>query len=295
MIVNLYLKGVIFALLGGIFWGFSGACGQYLFTHQNIDPQWLVSVRLLCSGIFLMIVLFLKKRGDIFEILKSKKSLLQLLIYAILGLMLCQYTYFVAIKFSNAAIATVLQYTAPAFIMIIVCFYERKLPTRKEIFALSCAVVGVFLLSTHGDFDKFVVSKNALIAGLISAVCIVIYSIAPIQINKKYGTTVSLAFGLLIGGISIGAFSQFWTQTPVSGLDGFLALSGVIFFGTVLAFWFYMVGLNIIGPTRASLLASIEPISAAVFAYFWFGTRFMFVDYFGFFLILFCTILLAKK
>lgn len=44
------LKGIIFTLIGGSLWGFSGVCGQYLFQIKNIDPQWLSAWRLFASG-----------------------------------------------------------------------------------------------------------------------------------------------------------------------------------------------------------------------------------------------------
>lgn len=37
-------RGIVCTLVGGIGWGFSGACGQYLFTHQDVRPDWLTVV-----------------------------------------------------------------------------------------------------------------------------------------------------------------------------------------------------------------------------------------------------------
>lgn len=292
---NTYSLGVLYALLGAICWGFSGASGQYLFEFKHINPQWLVSIRLLISGIFLFVVLYIYKKNKIFDIFKSKKSLFMLFIFATFGLTLCQFTYYLTIKLTNAAIATVLQYTAPAFIILFVSLKEKKLPKKTEIFALFLAMLGVFLLATHGDFELNI-PLNALLIGILSALCIVIYSTTPISLNKTYGTATTLCFGLLIGGI----FSSFFTQNlfDFSAIDDFeakLALAGVILFGTFLAFSFYLFGVNIIGPTRASLVASIEPISAAFFSYIWLGTTFVFMDFIGFFMILICTILLSKK
>lgn len=294
---NSYLAGVLFAFFGGVAWGLSGASGEYLFKYKDIDPQWLVSIRLLVSGIslFIMLIFYKKKRFfQFFQIFKDKKSLLLLFIYGIIGLMLCQLTYFVAIRLSNAAIATVLQYTAPAFIIILVALREKKPPKKIEILALILAMFGVFFLATHGKFS-FNLPVSAVIIGLISAICVVIYSLVPISLNKKYGTASALCFGLIIGGISIGLFTQnVWSFDHIDDMTSRFALFGVIFFGTIIAFSFYMLGLNLIGPSRASLIASIEPVSAAIFSHLWLGTQFVFMDYLGFFLILSCTFLLSK-
>ena len=80
----------------------------------------------------------------------------------------------------------------------------------------------------------------------------------------------------------------------MSDADGFAALAAVVILGTICAFSFYMTGLKIIGASRASMIACIEPVSAAAFAYFWLGTEFVFLDFAGFTLIILCIFLLAK-
>ena len=46
-------RGIVCTLVGGIGWGFSGACGQYLFTYQDVRPDWLTVVRMVIAGILL--------------------------------------------------------------------------------------------------------------------------------------------------------------------------------------------------------------------------------------------------
>ncbi|ASM37841.1 MAG: DMT family transporter [Campylobacter sputorum] len=292
---NLYISGIFYAFFGGIFWGFSGACGQYLFMYKNVDPVWLTGVRLLGAGICLFVLMIIKQKRDIFKIFTNKSSLFQLMIYSFFGLMLCQYTYYETIKHSNVAIATILQYTAPAMIMILACLWYKKLPSIKEFFALICASIGLFLIATHGNLDKLIIDIYPFTIGMISALCVVIYSISPININKKYGTLITLSWGLLISGIIFFVASNSYKVLQITDIYSFLGVCGVIFFGTILAFSFYMRGVDIIGPTKASMIASIEPISAMIFSYFWFGVKFVLLDYIGVFLILLCTILVSKK
>lgn len=292
---NLYISGIFYAFFGGIFWGFSGACGQYLFMYKNVDPVWLTGVRLLGAGICLFVLMIIKQKRDIFKIFTNKSSLFQLMIYSFFGLMLCQYTYYETIKHSNVAIATILQYTAPAMIMILACLWYKKLPSIKEFFALICASIGLFLIATHGNLDKLIIDIYPFTIGMISALCVVIYSISPININKKYGTLITLSWGLLISGIIFFVASNSYKVLQITDIYSFLGVCGVIFFGTILAFSFYMRGVDIIGPTKASMIASIEPISAMIFSYFWFGVKLVLLDYIGVFLILLCTILVSKK
>ncbi|CZE46184.1 DMT family transporter [Campylobacter geochelonis] len=290
-----YALGLVYTFLSAAFWGVSAACGQYLFMYKNISAEWLVSVRLLCSGFILFAIIFTKQKGKMFAIFKDFKALFWLGVYSIIGLLMCQYTYYLTIQISNAAIATVLQYTAPAFIMIYIALRTKKMPKSREILALILAVSGVFLLATHGDLTSLNLPKKAIIIGLLSGVCVAIYSTSPVKINKKYGALTCLALGLIIAGVMSAFYTKFWTLNGVNDSSGFLALVGVIFFGTILAFGLYMLGLSILGPTKASLIASVEPISAGFFIYIWLGNRFVFMDYVGFALVLACAILLTKR
>lgn len=291
---NRYLFGVFITALSAIFWGLSGVSSQYLFVKKGIDPNYLVTVRLFFAGICIFIPIFMRQKLNLFKIFLDKKSILPLIIFSIVGLMFCQYTYYVAINLSNAAVATAIQYTAPVIIILYVCLKYKKMPNMVEIIALIFALGGVFFLSTHGDFYSFVIPPKAVIIALVSAVCVAVYSVLPIRINQKYGTLSVLGIALMIAGVFAFFYTRFWEFDGIKDFESFMAVLVIVFLGTIAAFWLYLYGVGIIGPSRASLIASIEPVSAAIFGYIWLGTKFTFFDYVGFFMIISCTFILAK-
>lgn len=292
---NAKFFGIFITFLGGVFWGFSGVCGQYLFEYKSISANWLVPYRLLCAGVILVLYYAFTKPKILFLPLKDTKNLPNLLIYAILGLMMTQYSYFYSIQLSNAAVATVIQYSAPAMILAIACFLDKRLPSVIELIALILAMLGVVVIATHGHLDTLVISKKALAFCLLSAACVCVYNFVPKKLNQKYPVGLVLGWGLIIGGVVLAVFTNVWKLQGVYDLSGYLAVLGVITLGTVFAFSFYMLGVKLIGASRASLIAAIEPASAAFFAHFWLGTKFAFLDFVGFVLIMSCIILLAKK
>ena len=48
------IRGILYAISGGILWGISGTVGQYLFTHKGLNSQWITTVRMLMAGILLI-------------------------------------------------------------------------------------------------------------------------------------------------------------------------------------------------------------------------------------------------
>ncbi|MBP3224097.1 MAG: EamA family transporter [Campylobacter sp.] len=288
--------GIFITFLGGVLWGFSGVCGQYLFEIKGVSANWLVPLRLLCAGGVLVIYCAFSLRDSrVFAPILDANLRAQFLAFSILGLMLTQYFYFYSIELSNAAVATVIQYTAPAMILAIVCITEARLPKINEFISLILAILGVVILATHGDLGSLVISQKALIFCLLSAACVCVYNLAPKKLNQKYPVVLNLGWGMVLGGVVLGVVLGVWNLAGVSDTSGVLAFLGVVFFGTVLAFSFYMVGVKLIGAPKASLIAAIEPVSAAFFAHFWLGTKFVFLDFVGFVLILSCIFLLAKK
>lgn len=57
------IRGFSFALLGGVGWGFSGACAQFLFSNYGADPLWISSVRMICAGAVLCVLALVIARG----------------------------------------------------------------------------------------------------------------------------------------------------------------------------------------------------------------------------------------
>jgi len=98
--------GVFITLLGGVLWGFSSVCGQYLFTQKGVSADWLVPYRLSIAGLAMVAYYVARSPRLAFAPLKDRVLLPQLLIYAFFGLMMTQYSYFCGVELSNAAVAT---------------------------------------------------------------------------------------------------------------------------------------------------------------------------------------------
>ncbi len=293
--MNKNTRGILCTLLGGAFWGFSGACGEYLFTNYQVASAWLTTVRMLGAGVVLTTFSLLTKRGRALDIWKVRVDAAQLVIFALLGLAFSQYTYLASIDHSNAGTATVLQYLGPVLIMGLVCLKNLRLPTWKEAVAVVLAVGGTFLLATHGNPKTMVLSRQGLMWGLLSAVSLALYTLLPAKIIPKWGSMLVTGWAMLLGGIAMALVSKVWTIPVSLDLYGWLAVSGMVVMGTLLAYTMYLQGVADIGGVRASMLASVEPVSATLFSVFWLGTQFMWIDLAGFVCIMATVFLLAKK
>lgn len=274
--------GMLSTFVGGTLWGINGVMGNYLFLNKNVTTPWLIPYRLILAGFLLLGYLYYKKGSKIFDILKNPKDLLQIVLFGLIGMLGTQYTYFSAIQFSNAAIATVLTYFGPTLVLIYMCLREKRKPLKYEIVSICLSSFGVFLLATHGDITSLQISFKALVWGILSALSVVFYTVQPESLLKKYGASIVVAWGMMIGGIFIAFVTKPWNINVTFDFVTFLVLMLIIVFGTIIAFILYLTGVNIIGPTKASIIACIEPVAATICAILFLGVTFDFLDVIGF-------------
>ena len=52
------IKGYMLAILGGVSWGISGVCSQYLFTQYDLSADWLTAIELI-GFVFVLGTVFL--------------------------------------------------------------------------------------------------------------------------------------------------------------------------------------------------------------------------------------------
>lgn len=295
MKMNNYVKGVILTFLGAIFWGISGVLGEYLLNVSKIDSLWVISNRLFYSGLFMILFLYFKQHKEIFNVFKSKTDIFRLVNFAFLGLVICQATYFLAIKYTNAGTATVLQYLGPTMIMVYYCIVKRKLPKLNEVLAIVLSLLGIVMIATHFNFDSIIISKEGLFWGIFSALGLTIYNILSINLIKKYGSMLTVGWGLFLSGIIVQIVTKsFYIPNNFSIID-LVCMLGVVVIGTIVSFTLYLQGVTLIGAVKGSIIACVEPIAAIVFSMILIGTHFGFYDIIGSAIILLAVLLLNKR
>lgn len=280
------LRGSVCTLVGGALWGFSGTCGQYIFANSSMSSSTVTAIRMLGSGILLLLYCLITRKKETFRIWTVPRDAARLLCFALFGLLFCQYAYLTAISYSNSGTATVLQYTGIILIMIVTCVMAKRLPRPREFAAVLLALFGVFLLATHGRPGSLVISRNGLLWGMLAAVAYLTYTMLPGHLLKKWGTPLINGYGMLIGGLVLSVTFRIWQEDWNYPPNIYLAIVAIVLLGTLLAFTLYLYGVSEIGGMRASMLACVEPVVAAVVSALWLHTPFTLMDIVGFAVIL---------
>lgn len=186
-----------------------------------------------------------------------------------------QYCFMATIHYGNAAVATLLQYLGPVIIILYLVATKVINFKWKEGIAVTLALGGTFLLLTNGSLATLSVPMPAIVWGLMSAFAMAFYTIYPVQLLAKWGTVNVVGWAMFIAGIFLNFLHPIW-QVDTSNWDIrvliYIFISVIL--GTMFAFWLFISSLNYLYPQEASVLGTIEPLTAILLSVVWLGVSF---------------------
>ncbi|KUF31925.1 MULTISPECIES: DMT family transporter [Lysinibacillus] len=280
--------GFLLVILGASFWGIGGTVAQRLFQQDDIEVGWLVSSRLLLAGLLLLAIYKITYRHDsIFVIWRTKQNAFKQILFSLLGMLAVQYTYMMSIAIGNSAVATLLQYLAPLFIMAYFLLTRQNPLTKQDGIAVTLTLVGTFLLLTNGSVSTLSVPFMAVLWGVLSGLSVAFYTLYAIPLLQQFHSLLVVGWSMIIGGAVMSIFHPPWaidvSNWTFSTVAYFLF---IIIFGTMLAFWFYIASLHYLSPKESSLLGSLEPLMAVITSVWWLKITFGGYQFIGTLLIL---------
>ncbi len=262
------------AIAGPLLWGVSGTTAQALFTQQTVTANWLVSIRMLISGILLVLYGLVIDRRQNLAVWHQGRDALYLIFFSFIGMAASQYTYFKAIDYGNAATATILQYLSPAIIIVYLALSTRSWPRRIDVVSLLMALAGTILLVTHGQLTSLAIPPKGFTWGLLTAVSATLYTLLPRKLLSKYGSISIVGWSMLIGGVAFSLYYHVWTMMPAPSWDTYGRVGFVVIFGTMFAYLFFLGSLRDIRAATASMLGCFEPLSATLLSIIFLGVHF---------------------
>lgn len=280
------LRGAICALLGGAAWGFSGTCAQLLLDGFGIPALWVTCVRLAIAAVVFMLIAVVVDGKTLRACLRDVRSVLQIFLFAVFGVVFTQMSYLLAIANTNAGTATVIQQIGLVIIMVVTCVRLRRGPKVREVAGLLFALAGVLIIATQGNPSSLSISPAGLFWGVMCGIGLACYTLLPERVLGKWGSLSVTGLAMLFGGVSSALVVRPWSYDIHVSVEAVAALAALVLVGTFLAYLLYLQGVKDAGPVRASLLCCIEPVSAMVISALWLGTEVSLWDIVGCVLIL---------
>ncbi len=258
-------------LLAGILWGTLGVPTRVL-DAQGLSAMQCVIFRAWGASVILIPALFLYDRRLLRIRLKD--------IWCFLGTGVCSIVffntcYFMAMTMTSLSVAAVLLYTAPIFVVLLSRLLFGESLTGKKLLAMALAFVGcVFVTGIAGGGAAL--SGRGLLVGLGAGFGYALYSIfGRLALNRGYTSMTVTAYTFLTASIVMLPFSrpgQIWKAVS-AGRQAGMAAAYLVLAGTAAAYLLYTVGLVYVEASKASIMASIEPVVATLTGMILYGER----------------------
>lgn len=256
-------SGALLAVLAGVCWGIISIFVRHL-NGAGFDSFQIMTYRAWCSVLLLLIYMSLRDSS----LLKIKlKDIWIFLGTGLLSLTFFSYCYLTNIIRSGAAIAVVMLYTSPIFVMIMsIIFFKEKMSLKKGI-ALLMTLLGCSLVS--GLFEAISmgtqIDSYGLLLGLGSGFGYALYSLfAGFALKRGYASLTISFYTFLFSGIALLFMLGPIRIVSVLSVPILPWLLGAALICTAIPYIAYTAGMKRIEISRAAVIVTIEPLVGAV-------------------------------
>ncbi|HZH58189.1 MAG TPA: EamA family transporter [Metabacillus sp.] len=287
-------KNIAYAyiLTGASLWGMIGLFVTFLYD-AGFTPTQVVAVRAISASIFLLIYVSWKKREAIRIKFSDSKYFIGTGVISIVFFNWCM---FEAIKETSISVASILLYTAPAFVMIFSKIFFKEPLTYKKVSALCITFIGCILVIGIFPNTKEAVSIYGLLVGLGSGFFYALYSIFGKFALARYSSVTVTTYTFIFAAIAITPFSGLWhVGIFFTKLEVWLSIIGLGFFSTLVAFLLYTKGLESVESSRASIIATVEPVVATLVGFFIFHETLNLWQYIGIIAVILAVFIVQEK
>lgn len=264
--MNPYYKGVALVLLSALGFGLLPIFTIFAY-REGANVITLLFLRFLLASAVLFAYLW--RCG-----IKIKVSKRQLGMLFLLGSVL--YTaqsscYFSSVRYIPASLTALLLYTYPIFVALLSAVIDKEKLSGSNILAIALSTAGLTLVlgAAPAGLNLLGVAL-ALGAAVVYSTYIVIgnrvvKTVSPVMTSAFVALFAAGSFSL--AGLVTGSFEFNLTLTA------WLSLLGIVAFATIMAMLCFFRGLDLIGPTKASILSMMEPLITFAFSAMFFGDR----------------------
>ena len=268
------VRGYLYIASATLLWGISASLGRAIFTGRLrpggetlglISPLILSQFRTTFSMVVLLPVLVWLQGRSVLRL--PRRDVIQAFLLGILGVAASNYCYYLAIQRTNVATAIILQYTAPAWVLIYMVLRGRQRPTLARISAVALAIAGIAIVIGLIGPTQLHLDTIGVIASLLAAFSFAFYNVAGHSLLSRYNRWVVLLWTLIAASIFWSVIDPPWAIAAqhLSGMQWlFLLVFAIV---SVLGpFSLYFAGLQHLEPTRAIVVSCLEPVFSIIIA-----------------------------
>ena len=253
---------------------------------NDISTMLFIAIRFTIAGIFI-IPIFLKVRKEF-----TKEAIIA---GAIIGLLLFGgfATQTVGLKFTSATKSGFLTGSAVVLVPFLQFIIEKRKPTTGAIIGVVLVFIGILFLSSDSNslfsiFNEF--SENFTVGDFLTLICAIFFALYIIYLDvftKRHNSWLMIIMQIWVTAILAFAFSFLGSFSGIEQIKFEFTdylLFGLIYtsiFATLITTVLQTRYQKLITPTKAGIIFSLEPVFAAIFAFFLLNEKITNLGYIG--------------
>lgn len=277
-------QGYFFILLAATLWGSIGPLAKLAFA-QGVTPLEAAFYRAMFGWCFFFVHALVKRSIKI-----ELRELPLFFVFSFFCVTLFFLSYQLAVARVGASLASVLLYTAPAWVIVLARVFLGEKISPLKLIALALTLVGVYLISFSGKDVQVKINYLGIFFGLLSGFTYALYYILGKKILTHYNSFTIFTYILPLGCLPL----FFFLPSTLPSNQALFTLFCLGFATTYLAYLSYYQGLKYLEASKASMVATIEPVVASLLAFFFWGEVLSFTGYMGAVLILVAVVLTIR-
>ena len=259
-------------VVGSMLWGATGPMMEWILDHSEMSVSMMLILRLTVAGA--AVLLLLKAKGiEIGRPMRQKLWLRKMVLFGVIGMLGVQFGFVQTIAHSDAVVATLFQFVAPVYIIILLSIVQRSFPPGGQVIGMIVALFGLILLLTNGSLSSISLDTSAIVWCVFVGFAFTFYTLYPVVLMAEWGVLLVVGWGMFIGGVTL-----FIVNLPMFFMNLGALLNGpamgmlllVIIMGT-LAFIMFLQSMSFISPVETSVLSCFEPLTAMIISVIWLG------------------------
>ncbi len=280
---------------------FTGRVSGHGHVLRSIDPLVLAQSRSTIALLILAPILFVKQRSSLHV---RGSHLRQFFLLGVLGIAGSNYFYYFAIEKTTVALAIVLQYVAPVWVLLYMLARRLQRPTPLRIAGVALAVIGCALavgeVAARSAFPWFAFagvrfSPVGIVAAELGAITFAFYNVYAQRLLQLYQRWTVLVYSLLGAAVFWLLVNPPW-KIAAQHYSGGQWLFMMVFAITsmLVPFSLYFMGLQHLDPTRAIVTACLEPVWAILLTALILGELVTAIQVVGIVVVLAATVLVQR-
>ena len=263
-------RGVIAVMFAATAFATSGTVIKHLTLDYGLPPLTVAGIRLVMAVVGLLAIVILS--GDRSRLRVRREDIPFFLLFGLVCITICMACWVYAVSLLDVGVATVLNYTSPAWTALMAWPLLGERIDRQKIAAMALTGAGIALIARLFDANFLSLNATGVLLALATAPLWGLYGILGRRLLRRYNSWTILLYTFAAGTLfALPLLSPQGLRQVAAQPSALLWMAFLALVPSIAGYGLFTVGLRYLNATVASILATVEPLIAVLLAWVFLG------------------------